>query len=789
MTTKDFHKGVSYDEGGEGGVREVLRTEWVCDSDNSKKESHFSGWIRRGEKLLPLTLEALRSLPPDPFESKSIELYKGDSQLISWKKRYCVVKGGMISYFVNSSTSKPQGIIPLQDCAIDLPNDNRKSFAMKGRPGVDGYEIRISHHTRRPFILVFATHGEREEWRLYLSGYIAHAFLGKEYHYGKIIFKVDEGCLMTKRHGKAGKNGTHDILPQFKSQQRWLYVDWHSSNSSLWGLRYASNPILVMDSVEQKVAVGLNTEKSKIILFSSIESILLDPEPSASFRIYERALSANDPGDVWQFAVVSGEREEAVNWVNAIEACRSLIAFFTNSGASSPSSTRNIAELRRHMMMSSGVISSNHDESYHRATFIHQEKLISAYQKSLEQSKKQEVNVSQEERASEDEQLDSSEDSKENEKNHKLETRPKSIELKKDSKESNSDDEKVHTVRRLSSDKLQQVDRKYSSDSGGVVNNSPKADQQNEGSNGNAIRRQSSIGPNQGGKGAKPRQSILESLGETLGFGGRRLSFHKKEEEEDINRNSASLQALNISSVDKLTAADPEKPLSQQRQSSEYKLPTSLGNQKRPITMIPRNQRSNTVSNDDRPSPNQQSQHYKFVDPREVLPSKHVDKEATKRRSKSAAPSVLQRSTTHQDMDDIYPETTDDDSVTYLKCEEHLLLKMEYKGAGFFVYIDDKSNKLLVITAASQPADCTTTFSLLQGNHEEISLANYVDSEVDMNGTGFVKLTMKDGVKGENYPWIFRSSEGMTKAVEWLNYLDERKDMNQNQIQQSGELL
>ena len=48
----------------------------------------------------------------------------------------------LMTYFKEETSIKPQGTIPLKDCSIDLPNDMRKSFLLKGRKEVDGFEMR-----------------------------------------------------------------------------------------------------------------------------------------------------------------------------------------------------------------------------------------------------------------------------------------------------------------------------------------------------------------------------------------------------------------------------------------------------------------------------------------------------------------------------------------------------------------------------------------------------------------------------------------------------------------------
>lgn len=190
---------------------------WMSDTNGDPALDHFSPVLRDGEKDVPLTLELIRQLPDDAYGNKDGYVYKGDVSLTSWTKRYIIICGGMLVYFKNNSTSKPQGVIPLQDCVVELPNDNRASFALKGRQGVEGFEMRITHHVRRPFIVVFTTSVEREEWRKYLIGYIFFTFLSNKFPIAERVIHVDE-CLMLKK--KVKNHGESDLLPSFKNHQR-----------------------------------------------------------------------------------------------------------------------------------------------------------------------------------------------------------------------------------------------------------------------------------------------------------------------------------------------------------------------------------------------------------------------------------------------------------------------------------------------------------------------------------------------------------------------------------------
>jgi hypothetical protein len=114
-----------------------------------------------------------------------------------------------MTYFKDKDSSKPQGTIPLQDCSIDLPNDGRKSFLLRGRGrDVDGYEMRcvypisqvnclsfsfnrITHSSRRPFLLVFLTGERRTDWFNFLTQYVAVSFLSPAYLLAQTINTVN----------------------------------------------------------------------------------------------------------------------------------------------------------------------------------------------------------------------------------------------------------------------------------------------------------------------------------------------------------------------------------------------------------------------------------------------------------------------------------------------------------------------------------------------------------------------------------------------------------------------
>ena len=50
---------------------------------------------------------------------------------------------------------------------------------------------RVSHATRRPFVLVFLTDAERRDWQKFLVKYIAYISVSKEYRLAEVISKVE----------------------------------------------------------------------------------------------------------------------------------------------------------------------------------------------------------------------------------------------------------------------------------------------------------------------------------------------------------------------------------------------------------------------------------------------------------------------------------------------------------------------------------------------------------------------------------------------------------------------
>lgn len=189
------------------------------DDSTDNAESHFSPYLWNGTSTVPLTMSLIQNLPEEKYGAKEGVFIKGDGSLTNWKKRYFVLRGGLLMYFKNNLALTCNGCIPLKDCVVEIPNENRKSFSWKGRTTIDGFELSIAHKTRRSFMLIFETLNERNEWKTFLSNYIIMTFLSRSYEYAKKIALVDTGCLMIKK--KVNRvNGETDLLPSFKNHSR-----------------------------------------------------------------------------------------------------------------------------------------------------------------------------------------------------------------------------------------------------------------------------------------------------------------------------------------------------------------------------------------------------------------------------------------------------------------------------------------------------------------------------------------------------------------------------------------
>ena len=58
--------------------------------------------------------------------------------------------------------------------------------------------------------------------------------------YIEVLSQVDEGALFTKKRGKSGETPAQDLLPYFKSQQRYFYLLTDDEDADSWRIIYSA---------------------------------------------------------------------------------------------------------------------------------------------------------------------------------------------------------------------------------------------------------------------------------------------------------------------------------------------------------------------------------------------------------------------------------------------------------------------------------------------------------------------------------------------------------------------
>jgi hypothetical protein len=90
---------------------------------------------------------------------------KGQGARASWAKRYMIVKGQYLFYFHGTQNDRPVGVIPIENCEINVPPENAKSFSgNRFFRANDGYEFEICHLERRAFQMYASSEHDRAQW-------------------------------------------------------------------------------------------------------------------------------------------------------------------------------------------------------------------------------------------------------------------------------------------------------------------------------------------------------------------------------------------------------------------------------------------------------------------------------------------------------------------------------------------------------------------------------------------------------------------------------------------------
>lgn len=300
--------------------RNGKKCEWIKDGNK------FKLYINDGLDRRNITLEDLNNLPHESYIHRDGVFIKGNSDFSKWETRYFLVRGGVMTYFKDNRSSESQGTIPLENCVIELPNEERKSFVRLGRSGVNGYELKLTHFERRPFILVFSTAMERKEWKEYLTRYIAQTFVSNEYRLSEVIESVINGVFVRKSTGIIG-TGDNDPDIYHNETEKFLYIDWYSSDPREWCLRCSSRELNLIPSLSGTPCEYEfdQTHDSDIITLDRISKVIENDvnQRSIKLHIYNgSSLHPNGIGEVWNLIP---QQEQLISlWFHAIKSVLTL---------------------------------------------------------------------------------------------------------------------------------------------------------------------------------------------------------------------------------------------------------------------------------------------------------------------------------------------------------------------------------------------------------------------------------------------------------------------------------
>jgi hypothetical protein len=310
----DFVVSVTYKDG--------MKCEW------KKKDKQYEAYVYDGHDHVLATLERLIALPLDRYSPKDGTFYKGNSDSTSWKSRYFYLRGGLLTYFKDKNSVEPKGTIPLRDCVVEYPNDKRKSFVRLGRSGVDGFELKISHVTRRPFIVAFPTSKERDDWQIYLTRYIAQTFASAEYHLAEVICSVSNGLATTRKIGTIGINGEPDQYPEEEGEPivQYIYIDWYAPDPGDWCIRYAPCRLHLQYSSSGRPNEFEfdSAEVSRTLPLQRISKVIQTDSPTKCIRFLIYNGSSCHPGGIGEVWTLFPPKDLVSLWTHAFQSILAL---------------------------------------------------------------------------------------------------------------------------------------------------------------------------------------------------------------------------------------------------------------------------------------------------------------------------------------------------------------------------------------------------------------------------------------------------------------------------------
>lgn len=125
---------------------------------------------------------------------------------------------------------------------------------------------------------------------------------------------IDRGAWMKSKTGIAGSSPLYDSFPWFQQQDvAWIQLLWDMLPSDWRLISFQKPPKDAYDPDEYL--------QGRLIMIKDISEVMLEVEPSTSFRIY-----LGDTNQVVKLTPSPVNRQHAASWVNAIYAAMQLQA-------------------------------------------------------------------------------------------------------------------------------------------------------------------------------------------------------------------------------------------------------------------------------------------------------------------------------------------------------------------------------------------------------------------------------------------------------------------------------
>jgi hypothetical protein len=140
------------------------------------------GFYKKGDHFIPVVVTVkssgevdqrdlvytdLKYIQREDDPVKGSWIMRANANATSWTRRYALVRGKFLFYFVTASSfgsSKPEGVLPLENTEVQVPANNAMTFERRNvHQHNSGYEFDIAHPTRGTMRFASPTDDGREE--------------------------------------------------------------------------------------------------------------------------------------------------------------------------------------------------------------------------------------------------------------------------------------------------------------------------------------------------------------------------------------------------------------------------------------------------------------------------------------------------------------------------------------------------------------------------------------------------------------------------------------------------